>query len=274
MAQLSRPFQIALVVVALFAGIWLFALQRRPTSTSGSGSSAAVSSPTSAASTQAKAATTQSSPGSTAATGQKAAAAPSPVYHGSAPGVAGLTRAIAKAHGAVASSEQNAKQLEGKSARPSSPTAPAASTVASAPATTATSSTSRTASAPTTHKLKSVPSAASHATSPALQRTVEAELERGSVVVLLFWNSKGADDVAVRRALQVLLKANRSPQRQIAVHEATASQVASFGSITRGVNVYGTPTALVIGKSGKTTVLTGLTDAYAIEQAIDEARNP
>ena len=37
--------------------------------------------------------------------------------------------------------------------------------------------------------------------------------------------------------------------------------------------MYGTPTILVVAKSGKTTVLTGLTDYYSIEQAIDETRD-
>ena len=50
----------------------------------------------------------------------KAAAAPTHVYHGSAPGVPASARAIAKAHGAVATSQQNAKQLEQKSAQASS----------------------------------------------------------------------------------------------------------------------------------------------------------
>ena len=44
------------------------------------------------------------------------------VYHGSAPGVEGLTKAIAKAHGAVSTSEGNARQLEEKSAQATSTT--------------------------------------------------------------------------------------------------------------------------------------------------------
>ena len=59
---------------------------------------------------------------------------------------------------------------------------------------------------------------------------------------------------------------------RVAVQEAPASQVASFGSITRTVRVTGTPTLLIINKHGRTTTLTGLTDAYSIDQAIDEAR--
>ena len=66
---------------------------------------------------------------------------------------------------------------------------------------------------------------------------------------------------------------SQARQRTSRVQEASASQVASFGSITRGVQVYATPTMLVINKHGQTIVLTGVQDAFSIEQAIDEARS-
>ncbi len=46
----------------------------------------------------------------------RTAAAPTPVYRGPAPGVEGLTRAIAKAHGAVAKSQHNAQEQSKPSA--------------------------------------------------------------------------------------------------------------------------------------------------------------
>jgi hypothetical protein len=273
MAQLSRPFQIALLAVGLLAAVCVLALSRHSSSTSGSGSSAAVSSAVPPASTYAKATTAQSSSASAAAAERKAAAAPSAVYHGSAPGVEGLTRAIAKAHGAVASAQQNAKQLEAESAQASSATAPAASasTTALPASSSATSTASSTTAAATVHKAASAPGTASRSTLPSGQRAVEAELKQGKIVVLLFWNPKGADDVAVRQALQRFVAIQ--PDKHIAVHETSASQVTSFGSVTRAVQVYGTPTILIVNRSGRVTTLTGLTDAYAIEQAIDEARH-
>ena len=127
---------------------------------------------------------------------------------------------------------------------------------------------------------------------PVRQVLVEQALKQGAVAVVLFWTPKGSDDVAVHQELQLLKAVHervgsvaRLPQvsrllkavglelnRKIAVQEVPPSQVASFGSITRSVHVAGTPTILIINKSGETTTLTGLTDAYAIEQAIDEAR--
>jgi hypothetical protein len=60
---------------------------------------------------------------------------------------------------------------------------------------------------------------------------------------------------------------------KIAIDEASAGQVASFGSITRGVQVYGTPTLLFVNKKGRALTLTGLQDSFAIGQAVREARH-
>jgi len=249
MAQISRPFQIALAAVALLGIVWVLALHKP----SGSSSSA-------------KATAEQE----VAAAG-KAGGSGNGSYHGSAPGVAGLTNDVAKAHGAVSTSQQNAKQLEQKSAQASSSAAPAAS-AATGTGSAATPAKTSTAAAPTvtvttTHHVVVHSTAALTA---ARQRLVEAELRSGRVVVLLFWNSKGADDVAVERAVEQLAQSDHG----VAVHVSAANQVATFGTITRGVQVYGTPTILIVAKSGQTQTLTGLQDAYAIRQAISQVSHP
>ena len=86
---------------------------------------------------------------------------------------------------------------------------------------------------------------------------------------MLFWNPKGADDVAVRKELQAV---GKKLGGKIAVHTAEANQVGLFGSITRAIQVYQTPTILFVNGKGLTTTLTGFTDAFSIEQTIDEAR--
>ncbi|MCW3067442.1 MAG: hypothetical protein JWL67_67 [Solirubrobacterales bacterium] len=280
MAQLSRPFQIALVAVGLLAAVWLFAL-RGHSSTSGQGSTPAASTPATPAAEAPKAAT------------------PSPTYHGSAPGVAGLSRAVTKAHEAVSTSQQNAKQLEQKSAQASgaTPTPTGVSTTAS-PTTPATSAGG--AKAPATKASPSVSSAPKHATpprrgaassAPAAQQAVEAELKQGKIAIVLFWNPKGADDLVTHRALQQMVRLHHNAGtaraaelshgekffgmelgRKIAVHESPAGAVASYGTVTRGVQVFGTPTIVIINPKHRATVLTGSTDAYSIEQAIAEAR--
>jgi|ERR1019366_1303640 hypothetical protein len=254
MAQISRPFQVALVVIALFAAVWVFALHRHSAPSSASSAPVASSATTTPAPAAAKA-----SASSSAAGGQGAA---SKIYHGSAPGVTGLTRAVAKAHGAVAASERDAKQFEKQSAETSSTAS-----------TTAASSTSRPAATSTTTAATKAPTHASgasstHVAAPSRQQAVEAALKQGRVAVLLFWNPKGFDDALVHREVQRL-----ASHKGIAVYQAAPSQVSSFGSITRGVQVDGTPTILIVAKSGKTTVLTGFTDVYSIEQAISETRH-
>jgi hypothetical protein len=105
---------------------------------------------------------------------------------------------------------------------------------------------------------------------------VEGELKRGNTVVVLFWNPKGADDRAVRGQLLGLKEVERifrAPQSQrYVLEEAGAKEVGSFGTFTRAVQVYQTPTILIILPNGKTTTMTGLVDAYAVAQAISDAR--
>jgi hypothetical protein len=270
MAQLSRPFQIALVAVCLLAGIWLFALQGH----SSSPSSAPASTPATPAPASTPAA--QGASSSTGAAEAKSAAAPTPVYHGAAPGVEGLTRAINKAHGAVATSQQNARQLEQKSAQ-------ASDEAASAPAAASASASTSTSTAPAAPSVTAKPQTGG-ARTPVRQAGVERALSKGKIAVILFWNPKGADDVAVARELRLLEAVHHAvgpiahvPQVRralsFAAFRATAGEVSSFGSITRGVQVSGTPTLLVVNKQGHTTVLTGLQDAFSIEQAIEEARS-
>jgi hypothetical protein len=283
MIQVSRRYQIALVVLALFAAVWYAAL--RPHSSSSS------STPPSAAKPP------QTSPGS-----------PSGIYHGSAPGVEGLTRAISKAHEAVAQSERNARQLQQKSnhASSSSSAAGAGSSSAAAPGTGAAKSAAPTAHpggtthssasgrAPASRHGKSPRSSSAPLRTPAHQLLVERAIKEGKIAVVLFWSPRGVDDKAVRGQLEILEAAHHqarpaaahSPavrhllkasglelQKPIAVLEARANEVTSFGSFTRAVQIYETPTILIVNRQGKVTSLPGLTDAYSIEQAIDEARN-
>jgi hypothetical protein len=258
MAQLSRPYQIALAALVFLVLVWFVALR-------GHGSSP---SSTPVAST----------PAPTAAGEAKAAAAPTPVYHGAAPGVSGLTRAINKAHGAVATSQQDAHSFEHASAQAPSQSAEgagASTTTAGSNQAAAPASATKRAAAPASAAAKASKSAGHAAIKPrtvgipARQAAVERELKQGKIVLVLFWNPKGTDDVAVRKELQAV---DKKLGGKISVHDALANQVGSFGSITRTIQVYQTPTILFVNRKGLTTTLTGFTDAFSIEQTINEAR--
>jgi hypothetical protein len=266
MAQLSRPIQIALLAAAALVGVLLFTVTRSSNGTTGA-STPAVSA--SAPATTAPAAKTQGSASSGAASTHAS--------HGSGNSLGGLSHAINRARHAAATSKQHEAHLAERSAQASNETtptqtssasthAPAASAPAARHATSSPTKTSNSAPATTTHKSKNQ----SGSTLPSGQRTVEAELAKGDVVVLLFWDPAGADDATVHSAVNTIANAHH----RVAVQEATASQLANFGSITRGVQVYATPTILIINKQGKTLVLNGVQDAFSIEQAIAEARHP
>jgi len=286
MAQISRPFQIVLVVFVLFAGVWLFALQGRSTSSNTTSTPTPVVSATTP--TPAPSATASATP-SAAAKGHGKGSSATHVYHGPVPGLEGLSRDISRAHHAVGVSEGRTQQLESKSAHvagesvasSAKPAPTSSSKAATSGASGTTISHTHTATKPSTRassktSSKTTTSAAHKRAStlaPTLtgQRTVEAELAKGEIVLLLFWNPKGTDDVAVQQAVGQVENADRGSHQRVAVQEALSSQVASFGSVTRGVQVYATPTLFVINKAGHAIVLTGLQDAFSIQQTIDEA---
>ena len=250
MAQLSRPYQIGLAALGVFALAW-FAVLHRP----GSSPSEPASAPAAHSSTP-----SASSPG-----------ASTPTYHGAAPGVAGLTRDIAKAHGAVTTSEKNAAQLQSKSAQASNEAAPSASATkpaaASAPAKSAVKVTpAHTAPKSAAHGNASTASAAQQA---AEQAVLKHELAQGKMVLLLFWNPSSSDDKSVRQALQAV---SAHQKGKVAVHVAPAGQVGRYGAMTRDVQVLQTPTLLIVGRKGLAVTMTGLVNQYAIEQAILEAK--
>ncbi len=292
MSQLSRPFQIALVGICLLAGVSFFLLHGRSTSTGGSGSTPAVTTSTPAA-TAATSATGSTSGNGAVVARAKAAAKSGHIYHGPVPGLEGLTRDIARAHGAVkaigASPSSGAATATHAGATATSTSAQATS---SAPShTTSTPSSSSTAATSVTQQPIKARSGAGR--TPARQALVERALNEGKVAVILFWNPKGTDDAIVDYELRLLEAVHhlikplaRTPQvrrslaasglelgKRFAAFVSTASQVSSYGSITRGVQVYSTPTLFIVNKHGQAIVLTGLQDALSIEQAIDEVRD-
>ncbi len=277
MAQLSRPYQIALAVVALLGVVWAVALRAH-----GPGSSQSEPAPAKApAVANSSAGTADPSPSTSAVAEAKAAAAPTPIYHGAAPGVEGLTRAIAKAHGAVATSQRNAQELQHKSGEASQETqAPITASKSSATVQKSLTVVHRTVSHTTakgtvttthTHVTKSTNRhvAKAHLGRSAQQVAVEAELAHGKTVMLLFWDPRSS--VSREDLLQAHALVSGS-KGSVTVHAALANQVGLFGKITEVVHVYETPTILIVNRQGVVSTLTGLTDVFSLHQAVSEAR--
>jgi hypothetical protein len=253
MAQISRPLQVVLAAAGLLVVVWFVALRGHSSSSEPGATPSASSSQPSQAS---------SSPGS-----------PSSVYHGSAPGVEGLTRDIQKAHGAVATSERNAAQLEQKSAQASRESAARTPSAARSRATASASKASaRTKSASPPHRKASVQHVSN---GTAGQVWVEHQLARNTTVALLFYSPHSYDDSRTRRELQRLIGQERSHRVKIALRVVPADEVGVFGAFTRVASVYQTPTLLLVTPSGEVKPpITGLADAFSIEQAIDEKTQP
>ena len=129
MAQLSRPYQIALLALMVLVAAFL-ALGRHPSSTGGSAQSSTPAGASAAGASHAPASPSSAVSAATTTAEEKAAAAATPVYHGAAPGVEGLSRDIARAHGAVATSQGYDRTAEEKAASASS-TQPESASVSS-----------------------------------------------------------------------------------------------------------------------------------------------
>jgi hypothetical protein len=336
MAQLSRPFQIALIALGVFVLAW-FAVLHRP-----GGSSSSSSSPSGSS-----AASSAAHPSGSASNGSGAAKSSS-VYHGSAPGLEGLTRDVQRAHGAAAQVESNGREVQSKAAQgtgeaPGGGTPAAAAHSAASAHTGAGAGSSAGTSAATaaaagsrarthTHTAGSGAQRHTHTSSgthtsngaattataaltlhhltealhlkavvdlveaidprlglkakvahaedvlvarmrsdlqPTPPATIAAELHQGKTVLLLFLNPHSYDDDAT--AIDTAETAYKL-RHHVAAHLALAGQVNSFGSITRNIQVYQTPTLLIINPKLQVTTLTGLTDGFSIEQAVNEAR--
>lgn len=255
--QVSRPFQIALLAVALLGLVWVVALHGHAAGSKESTGTAPA--PAAAPSAQAEA---------------KAAAKPTPIYHGAAPGVEGLTRAVAKAHGAVATSQQNAQELQQHS-REASQEAAAGSSASAA----AHPSAAQSAAAIRAHEaaLEARRAKARHAAAakhaaaarPAAQVAVEHEVAQGKTVLLLFWDSKSSVSREVRVETQAMVNSSKG---RLALHVAAPNQVGEFGSVTEVVHVYQTPTILIVNRRGVVSTLSGLTDTFALKQLVHEAK--
>lgn len=272
MTHVSRPFQLVLVIFGLFAIVWLVALRGHNSSSPSPGSSSSSSS----------ASTPPAKSHDSASASKAGTSAPS---HGAVHSHTSVT--VHGAHGTVHASSSSThtdhvtKPRTATTKHPASGSAHSGAAVAGAGAaagahgsdsakhagTSAAGAGTSAAPASATHAANGAKTGAGGA--PAMQVAVERELAQNKTVVILFWSPRGAEDVAVRQQVPIAARALGS---NVAVHYALPHQVTEYGKITNTVQVNQTPTILIVNKRGQATALTGLTDAFAIEQAVGEAR--
>jgi nucleoid-associated protein YgaU len=173
------------------------------------------------------------------------------------------TREIPKAKAAVAASDAANAKVQAATGGAAAPAAAAPTAATPAAATKAAAKPAASA----TPKAAATAHAARRDAGKIRDAAVVRDLKHGKVVVLLFWDPKGADDLAARGALRELDRHHG----KVVVRVVPITRVAQYQSITSGVKIAQSPTTLVIGRKGKTRVIVGLTETREISQAVGDA---
>jgi len=230
MDQVSRPVQVLLGVTLLLAALWFVAL--RPKSSAGGESASA---PTPAA---------QTTP------------APS---SGAAPGTEGLTGAIDKANGAVATANADAD----RAAQSSADGSPGAK--ASAPAGAAPGAAAAAPKAARPHATRGA--AAPHPTGSPQVHAVKSALRHHKAVVIAFVDPRTAD---ARAVAQEVRHVSHFGGRAVTLAVPLA-KLSSYDFITNRVEVTVAPTVVIVDPRRRATTIVGFADRGEIEQRLADA---
>jgi hypothetical protein len=184
------------------------------------------------------------------------AAEPAPAT--TAPGTTGLANDVNAAKGAAdASNAANAKVQKATGAT-AAPKVSSAATPAKAGRAHAAVAGKHAPTAPATKK-------AAPTADPAAP--LLSALDRKHTVVLLFWNRKGSDDRAVRRAVSGVDRRHG----HVVVRTVPVSKIGEYEAITAGAQVMQSPTVLVIGADHKAKAIAGFTTTAELDQAAGDA---
>jgi hypothetical protein len=163
-----------------------------------------------------------------------------------APGVTGLANDVTKAKGAVDAA--NAASAATGAATPPAAAPPAAAKPAAPP------------------KPAPKPGLADDAVAADPSKPILAQVDKGKVAVVLFWNDKASDDRATRAALRAVDR----HRGKVVTTAIPVRDVGRYDAITRGAQILESPTVLVIGAGGKARAITGYTQAKEIDQAVSD----
>jgi hypothetical protein len=178
-----------------------------------------------------------------------------------APGVAGLARAVDKAHKAVASSNAASAAHGGTIVTtPTTGTIAATSPTVTTPTTTTAHSTAANQSATSAAAPKSLPSAAA-------LNVVSRALAAKKVLALLFYNPAGSDD----RAVQQELASIRVYGGHVLEMAIPLKDLSRYPVVTTQVPVTASPTLVVVDAHQRATTIEGFADSFEIAQRITDA---
>ena len=221
MSQISPPIRILLVAAVLFAAAWMLVL--RPKNDAGAPAKPAASTPT-------------------------------------APGVKGLTNAVAKAQGAKAAQESRDAKVQ--AATGGAPAASAQGATAAKPGTAA-------------QAVQAAPVAIPAAVLAKLPARVSGALKAHKLLVLGVvntdhkpWRLMSDDDRLVRDALKGV---NRY-KGDVVVQTVPLAGLSRYGALVGDLDVSQSPAVVIVDRTLKATRLDGFVDRAAIDQAIADAR--
>jgi hypothetical protein len=239
MTQVSRPMQIALAATLLLLAVWFVAL--RPKSSTHAESAAAPSA--------APAQTTQAPAGPTA------------------PGTAGLTRAVDKAHGAVTTANGDAARAEQTSADGATPAGSASGPAQpSAAANAGASARAATPPAKPHARHAAAPARRRAAASPRV-RAVKAALRDHRAVAIAFVDPHTADARAVAGEIRHV---SHFGGRAVTLAVPLTS-LSAYDFITKSVEVTVAPTVVIVDPRRHATTIVGFADRGEIEQRLADA---
>jgi hypothetical protein len=242
MNQVSRPMQIALAAVLVFAALWFVAL--KPKDDAAEPVAAGPATP--------------------------AATSPKPVDAGGAAASSTLGKAVESANNAASSANAATKQREQQTGdTPAS--APAATTPAgTTPATAAQSAPAANASTAAAAKTKGKSSArsASQRRADRLTEAVGKHLAAGRAVVVLVSSPTGSEDKILRK--RVKNEINRRGGR-VRVYFISVSKVGLYEGLLGSLNLGQTPSTIVIAPNNEAKVLGGLVSTARLDRLTSAA---
>ena len=306
MTQISRPFVIALAAVLLFAGVWFVGLKPHTSSSSETPAATSTPPPAPSAAAQEKANAAPSHVDHTSTPGLEGLTKDINKAHGAVATSQASSKQVQEKAAQAAAQASGGGSTASTSTSPAGTTGSPATKHAATPTTASTPASVHSAAATAAAKhaeaaqakaaseaAQASASAAKEATTriPAHQALVETALKEGKIAVLLFWNPRASEDQVVHLSVGLIagvheifeslssnpktsgqLKKSGLSLSKIAVFEAGPSEVASFGSFTRTVQVLQTPTVLIVNPLGRVAAIPGYTETRAISQRIDESR--
>jgi len=191
--------------------------------------------------------------------------APTTAEPPAAPGATGLASDVSAAKDAAAKSDAANAATQAATGGTTAKTAPKTASKARG----ATSATSK--AKPASRGADTADAAGMAAKVPAVAANPSAPLLRAiddkRAVVLLFWNRKGSEDRAVRKAVDATSRRGGD----VVVKVVPVKDVARYGAITRGAQVLQSPTVLVLAPGRKARPIVGFTTTGEIDQAVGDA---